>query len=102
MIDFFFLHGESELSCDYNEIISRYCNLHCGAMVGRHRFKSIEGKIFAAASVGFKNEGRGRKSILVEDRKKEEKEDRRGLYQSTKESYTTRSNPKKDRQRKKY
>jgi hypothetical protein len=58
--------------------------LHCGAMVGRHRSKSIEGKIFAAASVGFKNEGRGRKSILVEGRKKEKKEDRRGLYQSYK------------------
>ena len=35
------MHGESELSCDYNEILRRYC--HCIAVAWGGRATSIQG-----------------------------------------------------------
>ncbi len=69
-------HGESELSCNYNEIMRRYC--HCIAVRCGDRATSIQGiegrSLLLLSVLAVKNEGRGR---LLEEKVKKKEE---GLY----------------------
>jgi hypothetical protein len=53
------MHGESELSCDYNEIMRRYC--HCIAVLWGGRATSIQGieggSLLLLLVLAVKNEG---------------------------------------------
>jgi hypothetical protein len=68
------MHGESELSCNYNEIMHRYC--HCIAVRCGGWATSIQGikrgSLLLLLVLAIKNEGRG--WLLEEKVKKKEEE----------------------------